>query len=44
MPEAIVLAPRRALRRDDKESYVWVVEDRRVRRRPGTIAAPSERH
>lgn len=34
---AIVLAPRSALRRDDAGSYVWVVEDERVRRRGVTV-------
>jgi RND family efflux transporter MFP subunit len=33
----IVLAPRGAVRRDDKESYVWSVEDGRVRRRSVTL-------
>jgi RND family efflux transporter MFP subunit len=33
----IVLAPRTALRRDDKESYVWVVDGDRVRRTPVTL-------
>jgi RND family efflux transporter MFP subunit len=33
----IVLAPRAAIRRDDTESFVWVVDDHRVRRQPVTI-------
>jgi multidrug efflux pump subunit AcrA (membrane-fusion protein) len=37
--QPIVLVPRSALRRDEREAYVWIVDDERVRRRvvtPGT--------
>jgi RND family efflux transporter MFP subunit len=33
----IVLAPRTAIRRDEHESYVWVVSDERVRRQTVTV-------